>query len=56
MTAWLYALRAASLAICGSEKQHTNAMTAAETTAEYPDYRAKLKLAHAKLREQRDQT
>jgi DNA-binding CsgD family transcriptional regulator len=30
MTAWLYALRAAALAICGSEKQHTDAMAAAE--------------------------
>ena len=30
MTAWLYALRAAALALCGSERQQTEAMEAAE--------------------------
>jgi hypothetical protein len=30
MTAWLYALRAAALALCGSERQQSDAMAAAE--------------------------
>lgn len=34
MTAWLHAVRAAALALCGSERQQTDAMSAAEASAE----------------------
>ena len=35
MTAWLYALRAAALALCGSERQQSDAMTAAEAAGAF---------------------